>query len=222
MTEEGVANVGLSTIQEALEKANNELAQAKADKKSMLAQAIQMLPEGIASVKVLAELKVTPKLEAKIAEKRSDAFRIFQFIRAEDPDFIVFIKSVNNLHRAMHFLVSDSNSGSKKLVLAQNLMQIAMKRLENELYLISFTNRDCLDPEYVSNRSSSVSVSYSDDEVSGFDNEAQRAGEMIFDVEKLSVIAMFDLRLIADYMISSVYGKKMRINIQNYKKMDYG
>ncbi|KAM7494968.1 hypothetical protein LguiB_029577 [Lonicera macranthoides] len=124
----------------------------------------------------------------------------------------VFIKSVNNLSRAMHFLVSGSNSGSQKLVLAQNLMQIAMKRLEKEFYLILSANRECLDPESVSNRSSRVLVSYSDDEVSGSgsgsDDEAQRAGEIISDVEKLSVIAMSDLRLIADCMISSGYGKE--------------
>ncbi|KAM7496806.1 hypothetical protein LguiA_021220 [Lonicera macranthoides] len=86
-------------------------------------------------------------------------------------------------------------------------MQIAMKRLEKEFYLILSASRDRLDPESFLNRSSHVLVSYSNDKVSGFDDQAQEAGEMIFDVEKLSVIAMSDFKLIADCMISSSYGK---------------
>ncbi|KAM0003204.1 putative exocyst complex component Exo70, cullin repeat-like-containing domain superfamily [Helianthus debilis subsp. tardiflorus] len=43
-----------------------------------------------------------------------------------------FIKLVNKLHKAMHSLVAE-NSNSELLIRAQQLMQIAMKRLEKEL-----------------------------------------------------------------------------------------
>ena len=43
-------------------------------------------PEDIMGVEVLTELDVTLELEAKIFEKRPDAFAILQLIRAEDPN----------------------------------------------------------------------------------------------------------------------------------------
>ncbi|KAG7993031.1 hypothetical protein I3843_02G157100 [Carya illinoinensis] len=88
-----------------------------------------------------------------------------------------FLKSVKDLRRAMHFLINE-NSTSKKLILAQNLMQIAMKRLENEFYQLSKNH------------------------------EFEIAGESITEVEKLSAVAMTDLKSIAECMISSGYGKE--------------
>ncbi|KAK3011890.1 hypothetical protein RJ639_012916 [Escallonia herrerae] len=131
---------------------------------------------------------------------------LFQENRKEAKEFI---KCVKDLRRAMHFLLSGS-SGSGKLVLAQNLMQTAMKRLEKEFYQILSANRQYLDPESVSSRSSRMSVSLSstsdNDNDVGSDNEVLKAGDSITDVERLSVIAVSDLRMIADSMISSGYG----------------
>ncbi|KAK3023302.1 hypothetical protein RJ639_043652 [Escallonia herrerae] len=131
---------------------------------------------------------------------------LFQENRREAKEFI---KCVKDLRRAMHFLLSES-SGSGKLVLPQNLMQTAMKRLEKEFYQILSANRQYLDPESVSSRSSRMSVSLSstsdDDNDANSDNEVLKAGDSITDVERLSVIAVSDLRLIADSMISSGYG----------------
>lgn len=117
-----------------------------------------------------------------------------------------FIKTVNNLQKAMHFLVME-NSSSEKLVRAQNLMQIAMKRLQKEFYQILSMNRAHLDPESVSTRSSRTSVGSSssyDDE----DDVGEAADELITEVEDASMAAMADLQLIAECMISSGYAKE--------------
>ncbi|KAM1125956.1 hypothetical protein FF1_041185 [Malus domestica] len=75
---------------------------------------------------------------------------IFQSSRKEAKQLL---KSVKDLRSAMHVLVHES-SPSSKLVLAQNLMQTAMKRLEREFYEILSANRRHLDPESVSSRTS--------------------------------------------------------------------
>lgn len=117
-----------------------------------------------------------------------------------------FIKAVNNLQKAMHFLVME-NSSSEKLVRAQNLMQIAMKRLQKEFYQILSMNRAHLDPESVSTRSSRTSIGSS----SSYDDEddiGEAADESITEVEDASMAAMADLQLIAECMISSGYAKE--------------
>ncbi|CAK9140526.1 unnamed protein product [Ilex paraguariensis] len=124
-----------------------------------------------------------------------------------------FIKNVNDLQRAMHFLASE-NSGSEKLVRAQNLMQIAMKRLQKEFYQILSMNRAYLDPELVSARSSVASTrsstsDYEDEDGDiGPEDDIKIAGDSISEVEDVSNMAMVDLRSIAECMISSGYGKE--------------
>ncbi|XP_073289349.1 exocyst complex component EXO70H1-like [Primulina huaijiensis] len=116
-----------------------------------------------------------------------------------------FLKCVNNLHREMQFL-NIENSSSERLTRAQNLMQTAMKRLQKEFYQILSTNRASLDPESVSARSSSsssIASSLSDFEDSYSDDEI-RAAEFS-EVEDVAGLAMEDLRLIAECMISSGY-----------------
>ncbi|GLT79265.1 hypothetical protein SLA2020_507590 [Shorea laevis] len=128
-----------------------------------------------------------------------------------------FLKCVNDLQKAMRLLVSE-DSKSEKLIQAQNLMQIAMKRLQKEFYQILSMNRAHLDPESVSTRSSLAStrssISDYDDEGSADDDEIRAAGDSITEVEEVSSIAMADLKSIADCMISSGYAKEC---IQIYK-----
>ncbi|GMY08655.1 exocyst complex component EXO70H1-like [Fagus crenata] len=119
-----------------------------------------------------------------------------------------FLKSVKELRRAMHFLISE-NSTSEKLILAQNLMQIAMKRLEKEFYQILAENRDHLDPESVSGRSSGGGSSNSDDEdETQYKDELEIAGDSITEVGSVLALAMTDLKSIAECMISLGYGKE--------------
>ncbi|KAL2549173.1 exocyst subunit exo70 family protein H2 [Forsythia ovata] len=96
--------------------------------------------------------------------------------------------------------------------MAQKLMQIAMHRLEKEFYQILSANKEYLNPESVSSRSSHLTRSLSsnsDDEGDvGSDNEIRVAGDSISEVERLSALAMSDLKLIADSMISCGYGKE--------------
>ncbi|KAI3705377.1 hypothetical protein L1987_75614 [Smallanthus sonchifolius] len=125
-----------------------------------------------------------------------------------------FIRLVNKLHKAMHALVAE-NSNSELLIRAQHLMQIAMKRLEKEFYQILSLNRAQLDPESVSIRSSRTSMRSSlSDFADESDDEIRVAGELIGEVEDDAVGVMTDLKLIADCMISSGYGKEC---VQIYK-----
>lgn len=120
-----------------------------------------------------------------------------------------FLKSVKDLQAAMHFFIKE-DPASDKLVRAQSLMQTAMKRLEKEFYLILSTNRQYLDPESVSNRSSSVSEGYEDEleddlNFAGDDSESSGTPERM---SPPSSTVMADLKAIADCMISSGYGKE--------------
>ncbi|KAK7284236.1 hypothetical protein RJT34_18978 [Clitoria ternatea] len=122
-----------------------------------------------------------------------------------------YINCVNQLQKTMHSLLSQ-NPSSGKLVLAHNLMQLAMKRLTKEFYQILSMNRAHLDPESVSARSSRASVHSStsdfDDDFAVEDDDVRTAGDSISEVEQVSSVAMADLRLIAECMVSSGYAKE--------------
>jgi len=122
-----------------------------------------------------------------------------------------FINCVNQLHQTMQSLISH-NPSSHKLILAHNLMQIAMKRLKKEFYQILSMNRAHLDPESVSARSSRTSANSSsseyDDDFAAEDDDIRAAGDSISEVEQVSSGAMADLKLIADCMVSSGYAKE--------------
>ncbi|CAH2060239.1 unnamed protein product [Thlaspi arvense] len=122
-----------------------------------------------------------------------------------------FIGAVNSLHSGMVRLVS-VNPGSMKLVRAENLMKISMNHLSKEFYRILKSNRRYLDPESVSVRSrmSSISDSESDDE----ELESRNSKSVTRDEEDAD--AMADLKMIADCMISSGYGKEC---LRIYKKI---
>ncbi|XVF75431.1 hypothetical protein PTKIN_Ptkin13bG0188300 [Pterospermum kingtungense] len=105
-----------------------------------------------------------------------------------------YLKCVRTLRRAMHFLVSQ-NSASDKLIFAQKFVQMAMKRLEMEFYQ--------LDPEYLSSHGSSSFDNDEHDEV-----ELNKAGESITEVERVSALAMSDLKAIGECMSSCGYGKE--------------
>ncbi|KFK36832.1 hypothetical protein AALP_AA4G177100 [Arabis alpina] len=128
-----------------------------------------------------------------------------------------FIRCIRDLRRAMHFLVSQ-HTQSAKLVLAQNLMQTGMSRLEKEFFQILSSNRDQLDPESVSNHSSLSSNSEFEDVMQSDEEEEEdvlkKAGESITKVEKASALVMSDLKVIAETMISCGYGKEC---IKSYK-----
>ncbi|XP_027351851.1 exocyst complex component EXO70H1-like [Abrus precatorius] len=122
-----------------------------------------------------------------------------------------YINCVNQLQQTMHSLLSH-NPSSDKLILAHNLMQLAMKRLKKEFYQILSMNRAHLDPESVSARSSRGSVHSSasdyDDDFTAEDDDIRVAGDSISEVEQVSSVAMADLKLIADCMVSSGYAKE--------------
>lgn len=129
----------------------------------------------------------------------------FQENRAEAEEFI---KCVEDLRRAMHFLVAQ-RSCSGQLVAANNLMKIAMLRLEKDFYYILSANRDCLNPESVSSGSSrlSRSLSFSNSEEEENDNSIASGGG---DAQTSSKVdrALSGLKLIAESMISSGYSKE--------------
>ncbi|KAL3653125.1 hypothetical protein CASFOL_002806 [Castilleja foliolosa] len=133
-----------------------------------------------------------------------------------------FIESVSGLQRAMHYYVK-LGSSSAQLIRAQNLMKMAINRLEKEFYVILSSNRKNLDSESVSSRSSRVSARSSvseflEDEVSEEEDNTTPSrtpprtpthhGSPVSEAEKASDMAMVDLKTIADCMIGSGYGKE--------------
>ncbi|CAL0304118.1 unnamed protein product [Lupinus luteus] len=120
-----------------------------------------------------------------------------------------YINAVKRLRTAMKHLVAQDPT-SKTLVRSQSLMQLAMKTLVRELCQILSSNREHLDPEVVSNRSSierRSSFSDFDDEMY-VEDEFGVAENSISETERMSMIAMADLKAIADCMIPSGYGKE--------------
>ncbi|XP_065871480.1 exocyst complex component EXO70H1-like [Euphorbia lathyris] len=105
-----------------------------------------------------------------------------------------FLKCVKNLRQSMHFFASQ-HSASNKLSLAQNLMEISMKRLQKELFFLLSSHPENLTPSSVSSVSSPSS-----DGSSNFEEE------------------MSDLKLIADCMISSGYTKECIQIYQSVRK----
>ncbi|XP_031247529.1 exocyst complex component EXO70H1-like [Pistacia vera] len=131
---------------------------------------------------------------------------LFSGNRQEAKEYLQVIK---HLQSAMHYFAAHTPS-SHKLVRSQNLMQTAMKRLEKEFYQMLKTNREYLDPESVStqsysSRASRASLSDMEDDS---EDEFKFTDDNISEVERVSIAAVADLKLIADCMIASGYGKE--------------
>ncbi|KHN22005.1 hypothetical protein glysoja_008917 [Glycine soja] len=119
-----------------------------------------------------------------------------------------YLNAVKGLQSAMQYLVAQ-DSTSSTLVRAQFLMQLAMKTLQKEFYQILSSNREHLDPETVSTRSS-VDLRSVSDYVSDYDDEISITEDefRVSETERVSMLAMEDLKAIAECMISSGYGKE--------------
>ncbi|KAJ8768830.1 hypothetical protein K2173_023734 [Erythroxylum novogranatense] len=120
------------------------------------------------------------------------------------PESKQYLNSIKQLQSVMQYYISE-NPTSEKLVQGQRLMQTAMKRLEKEFYRILKSSRRHLDPESVSSRSSRSSVSDFEEE-SEDDSSSTKLGDEVSEVERASMVAMSDLKSIADCMIGSGYG----------------
>ncbi|QCD88307.1 exocyst complex component 7 [Vigna unguiculata] len=120
-----------------------------------------------------------------------------------------YLDAVRGLQSAMQYFVAQ-DSTSATLVRAQFLMQLAMKTLQREFYQILSSNREHLDPETVSARSSIDLRSSVSEYVSDYDDEITASEDdfRISETERVSMLAMEDLKAIADCMISSGYGKE--------------
>ncbi|KAI3966281.1 hypothetical protein MKX01_027449 [Papaver californicum] len=167
-----------------------------------------MMEENIDS----ADLLIT-KWNLQTSTGFAAASSLFYDDRKEAKDFI---SCVNDLQRAMRFFILPENSNSVLLTRSQNLMETAMKRLEKEFYQILSANRDRLDPESVSGhggseKSRGSTFSDYDEEIdqSSDEDEIQRASNSINEVEQVGTVAMNDLKMISDCMISSGYGKEI-------------
>lgn len=140
--------------------------------------------------------------------------RVANLFRDYREEAFKFIDAVTNLQHCMHFVIKEKSS-SELLVQAQNLMQIAMKRLQKEMYAILSGNRYFLDSETLSTRSSRQSTrsSVSDEDDQEHDDEANEitnteASFRASEVERVSELVMANLKAIADCMIGAGYGKE--------------
>ncbi|KAK7345644.1 hypothetical protein VNO77_16252 [Canavalia gladiata] len=118
-----------------------------------------------------------------------------------------YIHCVKELQKTMHSLLLQ-NPSSPKLILAQKLMQIAMKRLQKEFYQILSMNRAHLDPESISTRSSRTSFCSDSFDDASPEEDVRTSGDSISEVERVSSEAMADLKSIADCMVSNGYAKE--------------
>ncbi|KAF9676768.1 hypothetical protein SADUNF_Sadunf08G0037300 [Salix dunnii] len=137
----------------------------------------------------------------------SSITRVTSLFHGNRDEAEVFLTSVRDLRRAMRTLVSEHPT-SDMLVLSQKLMQMAMARLQKEFYQILEATRDQLDPESISLRSSDGSRNFEDENELGSEEELKTAGESITNAERVMVVAMLDLKSIADCMISSGYSNE--------------
>ncbi|XP_047939765.1 exocyst complex component EXO70H1-like [Salvia hispanica] len=111
-----------------------------------------------------------------------------------------FIACVEQLRTAMHFLIAHRPC-SHLLGEANNLIKLAMLRLEKEFFYILSANRDCLTPQSVSSGSSRLSprsLSFSNSE----EDDNEDADSLLLDR------AMTDLKMIAQTMIACGYSKE--------------
>ncbi|KAI3461506.1 hypothetical protein Pfo_018169 [Paulownia fortunei] len=149
-----------------------------------------------------------------------------------------FLEAAICLQNAMHYYLKLSTS-SEKLVIAQKLMRIAMKRLEEEFYMILSANRKNLYSESVSSRSSRTSTRSSVSEFYEGEVSEEEENTMMTPprtppspgakAERASDMAMADLKSIADCMIACGYGKECtlyylgveRLNHAQMKKMEW-
>ncbi|XP_055834426.1 exocyst complex component EXO70H1-like [Solanum dulcamara] len=138
--------------------------------------------------------------------------RVANLFRDYREEAIKFLDAVTNLQHCMHFVIKESSS-SELLVQAQSLMQIAMKRLQKEMYTILSGNRYFLDSETLSTRSSRQSTRSSvsdeddhDDEINEIANT--EVSTRASDIVRVSELVMANLKAIADCMIGAGYGKE--------------
>ncbi|KAL3829162.1 hypothetical protein ACJIZ3_017964 [Penstemon smallii] len=129
-----------------------------------------------------------------------------------------FLQAVYGLQEAMHYFVK-FNSSSNKLVKAQILMQIAMKRLEKEFHVSLSSNRKNLDSESVFGQSSRGSTSARTSISDFYEDEVSEDEEIVLNAtpprtpprgtpNRATDTAVVDLKSIADCMIASGYGKE--------------
>lgn len=132
-----------------------------------------------------------------------------------------FINAVKDVREAMHFFAKEKYSTSSEiLVRGQNLMEIAMKRLEREFYTILKTKRSVLMDAGKSTVSSAANDSSSGIFSDVENGESTSADDEVNDNEEINVIenpttttttsedVISPLRTIAECMISSGYGKE--------------
>lgn len=130
---------------------------------------------------------------------------LFQDSRTEAKQYL---EAVIDLQHAMQFVVKESAT-SQLLVPAQNLMKIAIERLQKEFFNILAGNRYFLDSEGGS-RESTRSSGSDEDQGSEDDNVEieSRFPELSIDDESEKVSVAVDLKAIADCMIEAGYGKE--------------
>ncbi|VVA96993.1 unnamed protein product [Arabis nemorensis] len=124
-----------------------------------------------------------------------------------------FVKQVKDLQNAMDLLIRE-DPNSENLLRAQKLMQIAMKRLQNEFHQILTMNSAHLDPESASSRSPTSVVSNEDDVW----HESRLAGDSINEVEEVSRNSMTELKSIAECMIAAGYAKECASTYKSIRK----
>ncbi|XP_023642274.1 exocyst complex component EXO70H1 [Capsella rubella] len=165
----------------------------------------------------LSGIDKTTDNAAEIIEKWNTEYvspnKFYSLFYESKRDAKKFVKRVKELQNAMDLLIRE-DPNSETLLRAQKLMQIAMKRLQNEFLQILTMNRAHLDPESVSTRSPTSVMSNDEDAW----HEYRSAGDSIMEVEEVSKNSRKELKSIAECMISAGYAKECASTYKSIRK----
>ncbi|KAG6518623.1 exocyst complex component EXO70H1-like [Zingiber officinale] len=130
---------------------------------------------------------------------------LFYEDRIEARRFVAHVSALQRLMLDVAAAGEPSGLSHPSLALAQTLMQAAMRRLEKEFYQILAANRDLLDPESVSVRSSVSDIDPWDDD----ETTATAVGDST---------TVDNLRAIAGAMVFAGYGKECVSIYRTFRK----
>ncbi|KAG0489021.1 hypothetical protein HPP92_007832 [Vanilla planifolia] len=150
-------------------------------------------------------------LHERIVNLNSDQSMIWERDPEEASDFL---QAVFEVHQLVEELTS-SVASRELLCYADNTLQMAMARLEDEFVYLLSQYRQAIEPEHMSFRSSEEelsedfsSSSFEEDAIQGKSPHENSRSSEEFVIDLIHPNAVFDIKCIAELMISSKYDKE--------------
>ncbi|GMH12320.1 hypothetical protein Nepgr_014161 [Nepenthes gracilis] len=195
-----------------------------------LPSSVQTFSESIMEETIQTATKIITKWGYCEDSRYSETESLFKEHRKEAEELTAVIK---DLQSAMKYLLS-TKSSSQMLAQGQNLLQMAMKRLQKEFYSILKTDTVYLDPESLTtrlsrrlNKSLSISNGLSErstapesdfEDYCASEDDSKNIDDSGLEIERILIPAMNDLRMIANCMINSGYAVECMTVYKNVRK----